>query len=130
MPDSDKSKRRSALTSEQSVVSRLINEATERQQASLTDGRGRPGHAGQKGIDKAGRSKATYNLPVERQNLVRQMAETEEISQGDIVEAAVVAFYNAWKDGQVTLEDLKGPTRSLKAMWKLAVPDDFTFFSE
>ena len=60
---------------------------------------------------------------------VRQMAESEEISQGDIVEAAVVTFYNAWKDGQVTLEDLKEPTRSLKAMWKLAVPDDFTFFS-
>lgn len=130
MPDSNKQQRRSGLASKESAVARLIDKAEERQQASIKDGRGRPAHAGQLGTDQSGRSKATYDLPLERQDLVRLMAQTEEVSQGDIVEAAVVAFYNAWQAGRISLAELKENTRSLKATWRLNVPDDFTFFSE
>ena len=83
----------------------------------------------QVGIDQGGRSKATYDLPVARQNLIREMAQTEDVSQGDIVEAAIVAFYEAWQAGKVDLTDMKQITRSLKATWKLAIPDDFSIFS-
>ena len=62
--------------------------------------------------------------------MVREMAQAEEVSQADIVESAIVAFYNAWQDNQDDLHPLKAPTRSLKAIWKLEIPDDFQLFSE
>jgi hypothetical protein len=125
--------RRSGLKSQRSVVNRLVKKAEQRQQAQAnppSDGRGRAGHAGERGVDKTGRAKATYNIPVDRQAMVREMAQAEEVSQADIVESAIVAFYNAWQDNQVDLHPLKAPTRSLKAIWKLEIPDDFQLFSE
>ena len=132
MSDSKQS-RRSGLKSQRSVVNRLVKKAEERQQAQTkpnSDGRGRAGHAGERGVDKTGRAKATYNIPVDRQALVREMAQAEEVSQADIVEAAIVAFYNAWQENQIDLHQFKAPTRSLKAIWKLEIPDDFQLFSE
>ena len=123
--------RRSGLKSQRSVVSRLVKKAEQRQQANqTTDGRGRTGNAGERGVDKTGRAKATYNIPVDRQALVREMAQAEDVSQADIVETAIVAFYNAWQTERVDLHELKAPTRSLKATWKLEIPDDFGLFSE
>jgi len=111
-------------------VARLVGQAEERQREKATSGKGKPGHGGELGRDKAGRSKATYNISIDRQDLVRKMAKQEEVSQADIVEAAVVAFHNAWEDGQVDLDDFKAPTRSLKVMWELNVPDEFSVFPE
>jgi hypothetical protein len=125
--------RRSGLKSQRSVVSRLVKKAEQRQREQAnqaTDGRGRVGNAGERGVDKTGRAKATYNIPVDRQALVREMAQAEDVSQADIVETAIVAFYNAWQTEKVDLHELKAPTRSLKATWKLEIPDDFGLFSE
>lgn len=125
--------RRSGLKSQRSVVSRLVKKAEQRQQTQAnqqTDGRGQAGHAGRRGVDKTGRAKATYNIPVSRQELIRQIAEAEDVSQADIVETAIVAFYNAWQTSRVELHEFKAPTRSLKATWKLEIPDDFSLFSE
>ena len=58
------------------------------------------------------------------------MAKAEDVAQKDIVEAAVVAFYNAWQNGQINLEEMKTPARSLKVLWALNIPDDFSFFAE
>ena len=124
--------RRTGLKSQRSVVNRLVKKAEQRQQVQANesaDGRGRAGNAGARGIDKTGRAKATYNIPVDRQALVREMAEAEDVSQADIVESAIVAFYNAWQIEKVDLHGFKVPTRSLKATWKLEIPDDFEFFS-
>lgn len=129
MSDSEGKKRRSGLADKGSVVSRLVGQAEQRQRESATDGRGRPGHAGELGRDKLKRSKATYNLSVDRQNLVREMAEAEDISQADVVELAVVALYNAWQAGVIDLQDMKTPARSLRVASKLVVPDDFAPFS-
>jgi len=125
--------RRSGLKSQRSVVNRLVKKAEQRQQAqakSSSDGRGRAGNAGERGVDKTGRAKATYNIPVDRQALVREMAQAEEVSQADIVESAIVAFYNAWQGNRIDLHPFKAPTRSLKAIWKLEIPDDFQLFFE
>jgi hypothetical protein len=114
------------------VVNRLVKKAEERQQAQAnqtSDGRGKPGNAGERGVDKTGRAKATYNIPVDRQALVREIAQAEDVSQADIVETAIVAFYNAWQSNKIDLHEFKAPTRSLKAIWKLEIPDDFEFFS-
>lgn len=89
------------------------------------EGRGKPGHAGQVGMDKTNLPKATYRLSLERQALVRELVEIEDVSLTDIVEAAVVVFYNAYQDGAVDLADMKKNTRSLKVSSKLEVPDDF-----
>lgn len=124
MPDS-KEERRSGLTGSDSAVRRLVDQAGQRQRESLSDGRGRAGRSGKKGVDSAGRSKATYNITRPRQDFVREMAGAEDVSQSDIVEAAIVAFYNAWTGGKVDLTGLKTPARSLKATWKVAVPDEF-----
>lgn len=125
-------KRRSGL-SDKGAVSRLVSQAREAQAAEEAGpgyGKGQPGHAGELGQDKRGQDKATYYLPRRRQDLVRQMADTEEVSQTDIVEAAVLAFYNAWKTGKLRLDDYKTAARSLRALWKLDLPDEFSFFSE
>lgn len=128
MPDSKK--RRSGLKGSESTVARLMGEAEQRQREQETHGRGKPGHGGQLGVDKTGRSKATYDLELDRQAMIEEMAQTEEVAKSDIVEAAIVAFYNAWKAGQVDLVDLKEPTRSLRAIYKLTIPSEFSFFSE
>jgi hypothetical protein len=123
---------RSALTevSEMSETERIIQQGRERQEALQSDGRGRPGHAGEVGVDKRGQAKATYYFPKARQDLIRKIASDEDLTQGSIVEAAIVAFYNAWKAGKVNLENMKTPARSLKATWELRVPDEFGFFSD
>jgi hypothetical protein len=120
-----KGERRSGLTGQPSIVQKLVGQAQERQEAERTDGRGRAGHGGERGQDKRGYDKATYYVSLARQDLVREMAEVEDVSQSDIVEAAIVALYNAWKAETVDLEPLKKPTRSLKAGSALVVPEDF-----
>lgn len=124
-----KQRDRSGLT-DSSKVQQLLTESRRSQEAQRTDGRGRAGHAGQRGRDKRGHEKVTYYLPLDRQNLVREIASQEDVSQTDIVEAAVVALYNAWRSGKVDLEELKSPARSLKVSWKLNILDEFGFFSD
>ncbi len=109
-----------------SKIQQLMNRSRETQEAQQkTDGRGQPGHAGQRGRDKRGQEKVTYYLPLNRQNLVREIASHEDVSQTDIAEAAIVAFYNAWQKGEINLDSFKSPARSLKVSWKLAIPNEF-----
>lgn len=126
MPES----RRSPFANLTESVSNLAGQARQRQadeaaRAAGKDGRGQPGHAGQRGRDKTGLTKATYALPIHRQEMVREMAAAEDCSQTDIVEAAVVALYNAWQAGQVDFSELKMTTRSLRFSWRLEIPDNF-----
>lgn len=121
--------RRSGL-SQQSAVERLVSQAQAEQKeiANKTagrDGRGRPGNAGERGKDKTGASKATYALPTHRQELVREMADAEDVSQTDIIEAAIVALYNAWKAGRVDFGPIKTGAKSLRVTWHLEVEDTF-----
>lgn len=128
---SDKPKRRSGLAG-QSAVERLVNQAAQAQEAEAAkaagrDGRGKPGGAGEKGRDKTGATKATYALSIARQKLIREMAEAEDVSQTDIVEAATVLLYNLWQARRVDLSALKAPVKSLRFSWRLEIPDDFFF---
>jgi hypothetical protein len=125
-----KGERQSGLTRLESGVTQLVGQsrqaqAAEAAQAAGKDGRGRPGHAGELGRDKAGLEKATYALPVSAQAMIREIAEAEDVSRSDIVHAAAVAFYNAWKAGRVDLNPLKRPTKSLRFSWVLEIEDDF-----
>lgn len=94
------------------------------------DGRGKSGHGGELGQDHTGRSKVTYNISKERQALVRNIAKKEEVHYYDIVEAAIVAFANAYEAGQVDLSPYKKSATSLKAANTLEIPPDFYFSSE
>lgn len=128
-----KFERQNGLTTPASTVKRMVGKSQEAQaeeqaKAEGKDGRGKPGNAGQLGIDKRGQGKVTYYLPINRQNLVKEMATAEDVSQTDIVEVAIVAFYNAWKAGRFDLDDLKSATKSLRVLWKIDVPDKFGFF--
>jgi hypothetical protein len=130
-----KFERQTGLTAQEAIVKRMVGQSQEAQaeeqaKAEGKDGRGKPGNAGEIGIDKRGQGKVTYYLSVSRQNLVKEMATAEEVSQTDIVEAAVVAFYNVWRAGKLDLDDLKSATKSLRVLWKLDVPDKFGFFSD
>lgn len=126
----EQKERRSGLNSTEAAVRHMVSNA-EVAQAEIAnknagrDGRGRPGNAGEKGRDKTGASKATYALPVARQELIRQMAEEEDVSQTDIVEVAAVILHNLRKAGKIDLEALKVAARSLKVTWHLEIPDDF-----
>ena len=94
----------------------------------VKDGRGKPGHAGQVGVDKSKYPKSTYRMPLKSQMLVRQMAKEENVSQAVIVEIALVAFYIAWKTGILNLDDMKVVARSLRVDSKLVIPDDYNPF--
>jgi hypothetical protein len=131
---SKKSERQSGLTAPDSIVKRMVNQAAERQEAEDAkaqgkDGRGRPGHAGKVGRDNKGTEKRTYYIPLGRQELVEEIAKIEEVSQSNIVEAAILAFYNAYKAGKVDLyqyREIHG--QSLKVAYRLELPDDFNIF--
>lgn len=123
-----KQRDRSELNGLHPEVVELSKESLQQQAAQASDGRGQAGHAGQKGVDKRGHEKATYYIPVERQNLVREMAKAEDVSQSDMIELAVVGLYNAWRAGKLDLAGLKIPKKSLHVMWELSVPEDFSLF--
>lgn len=127
---SKKPERQTGLTAPDSIVKRMVGAAQARQEeeadrAAGRDGRGKPGGAGELGKDKTGLTKATYALPIQRQALVREMAEAEDVSQTDIIEAAIVALYNAWQVNRVNLSGLKTPAKSLRFSWHLEIPDNF-----
>jgi hypothetical protein len=92
--------------------------------------RGKPGSAGRVGQDQTGRQRATYDVTIPRQNMIREIAKAEQTGQGDIIEAAIVAFYNAWQAGKVELEPYKSVHASLKSPFKTIVPDEFDLFSD
>lgn len=125
-----KGDRQTGLNRLESGVAQLVGQAQQAQAAEAAkaagkDGRGKPGNAGVLGRDKDGLAKATYALPIRRQALVREIAESEDVSQTDIIEAAIVALYNAWQANRVDFSGLKAPTRSLRFSWHLEIPDNF-----
>lgn len=126
----EKPKRQSGLTAPDSIVKRMVGAARARQEAEQTSGQGRPGHAGKIGRDSAGRTKATYNISLAAQDIAREIAEAEEVSQADIVELALHLLEDAWRAGKVDLHPYKVPTRSLKVSWKLELPGKINFFRE
>ncbi len=117
---------------EMSETQRIIEQGLQQQESLYSDGRGRPGHAGEVGKDKLGTSKATYNISIARQKLVKKMSQDErvEVPKNDIVEAAIVLLYNAWQQNPEILEALKVPSRIPAFEYRLAVPDEFGFFSD
>lgn len=122
--------RRSGLAGSQiSQTQRVMERSREKQAVEQTDGRGRPGHGGTVGRDSAGRSKATYNISLAAQEIARAIAEQEEVSQADIVEAALLVFRSAWQAGRVDLFPYKVLTRSLKVSWRLELPAEIDLFS-
>jgi hypothetical protein len=131
---SKRGERQSGLTAPDSIVKRMVGQAAERQEAEVAkaegkDGRGKPGHAGQVGRDNKGVEKKTYYIPLDRQQLIEEIAATEEVSQSNIVEAAILAFYNAYKAGKVDLYKFKEiHGQSLKVAYRLELPDDFNLF--
>lgn len=116
--------RRSGLGSQSDIVNRLLGQAEEKQEQARTTGQGRPGNAGAVGQDRAGRSKATYDISTATQDRLRAIAEAEGVAISDLVELAAVAFCTAHEGGKVDLYPLRVPTRSLRADWKLEVPQD------
>lgn len=129
--------RRSAFddASAASVVNRLVSEATdalEREEAKAAgkklDGRGKPGHAGQVGRDKTHRTKASYDLSLNRQQLVRDLAAAEGVAQSDVVELAIQLVHEAWQAGRLDFYRLRRPARSLRAEWKLDIPAEIGLF--
>lgn len=127
--------RRSGLGNQQStVVNSLVNQARVRQEeikaeSEGRDGRGKPGHGQRKGVDKTGRPKFTADISEPVQNGLRQIAEESEIALKDLAEAALRGFVNGYRDGRIDLSDFLVRARSLKAMYELELPDDFSLFS-
>lgn len=127
----DEPERRSAFSDDAgSQIRRIMQRGKEKQEQNQgRDGRGQPGRSGQVGTDSAGRSKATYGISAEAQEIARRIAEAEEISQADVVEAALRIFHQIHQAGKVDLHPFKAPARSLKATWKLERLDEINFFS-
>ena len=123
--------RRSGLgeTAAASAVSSLLGDIEKQEREAVTHGRGLAGHGGKLGQDKRGHQKATYNIPIEIQTMVRSIAEAEDVGQADIVHAAIVALHNAYQAGKVDFHAMREPARSIRVLWKLSVPEDFGTFS-
>ena len=112
-----------------STIQNLVGQAREKQEAEKTDGRGRAGHGKKKGVDKQGKAKKTFIIPLPLQALIEEMAEEEEVSQADIVCAATRLFYNLWSNSQIDLHEHKEiHGKSLRVVFKLELPQDFNPF--
>ncbi len=125
-----KGKRRDAFEeSESEYFDQMLDSAKQEIEPPTGGGRGKPAHSGTRGVDSTGRSKATYDISIATQDAIREIAVQEGVHISDIVEAAMRMFIQAHNAGTVDLHPFKAPTKSLKAMWKLKVPEDFDFFS-
>jgi len=121
--------RRSGLQPESSFVRDQLDRAQRQAEEGKRRGAGKPGHAGTVGRDRAGRERATYNVSLARQSLIREIAQAEDISLSNVVEFAIVVLHSAWQRGDIDLGEMKRPTRSLRVTWELEIPDKFSFFS-
>jgi len=99
-----------------------------------TDGRGKPGHSGQLGVDATGRSKKTFRLPLECQDKINKIAKAENLAQPEIIEFAVDLLHHLWEGKRINLDQFKTVAYSDKQVWrgrnKLVLPEDFELFSE
>lgn len=115
-------------------VRRMVDEAQQRQKASQTDGRGRAGNSGQKGVDKRGVKKKTLPLPLETQADIERIAQAENVPQGDIVMAAMQVFAELYDAKKIDLFDFKeiiySDTQAWRSSTRLIIPDEFRFFAE
>lgn len=116
-----------------SAIQRIVQQSREAQAAEETGpgyGRGRPGNAGELGVDSAQRTKATYDISKTTQTALRQIAEDSGISIKSLAEAALRGFANGVLSGSIDLSEFQVRARSLKAEWELELPDDFVLFLE
>jgi len=70
------------------------------------------------------RPKATYDLPLWLTEAVTAIASTESVARSDIAELALREFVHRYKAGGVNLEPYKQPAKSLRVIYKLALPDE------
>lgn len=74
-------------------------------------------------VRKAGRPKATYDLPLALIEKVQEIASREDVSQSDIVAWALVEFLERYEAGEVVLQEHKTSARSLRFACKLELPE-------
>jgi uncharacterized protein YdbL (DUF1318 family) len=123
---SKKPNREHGVTNQNPVVASMTAASEHAKNEGKDIGKGMPGHAGQVGKDKQGRSKATYNINLDRQAMVSEMADAEDnTTKASIAEAAIVLFYNFWKAGLIDFYELREPAMAARAKWELSVSDDF-----
>lgn len=116
---------------EPSEVEKIVRSAQAKlEDEARYDRRGVAGSAGIKGVDKRGVSKATYNLPLNRQSMVNEVAGKLDVPKNDLVEAAIVALYNAIQNDPTFIDNLIRPGRLLTNAYRLDVPDDFDPYSK
>ena len=72
---------------------------------------------------KAGRPKATYDLPLALIEKIQEIASREDVSQSDIVAWALVEFLERYEAGEVVLQEHKTSARSLRFACKLDLPE-------
>lgn len=92
--------RRSALGG-QSRVQEIMQRGLEEQEATLTDGRGRAGNAGQVGKDATGRLKSTFELQQYRQAELERMADALHLSKSDLANLGIAILHKLWRDGKI-----------------------------
>ena len=127
-------KRRSGLDSIEDTVttlSRQSHAAQAEEQVKPYAGRGKPGHAGQKGVDKTGRHKITADVAPGRKEQVEEMARGLGISASDVVDAALANMYTFFRRDVIDLAEhrtfVPDEEKPGRGIWKLALPEEFTF---
>ena len=70
----------------------------------------------------ARRPRMTYDLPRDIIEGVREVAKSESVCASDVVALALCEFLDRYKAGDVDLEPLKTPARSLRFAHRLALP--------
>ena len=71
---------------------------------------------------KAKRPKGTYDLPLKMLEALNNVAEDESVPRSDLVALALSDFFERYYRGDVSLDQLKTPTRSLRFDYKLQLP--------
>ena len=74
---------------------------------------------------KLARPKATFDLPLAMIERVREVAGQEDVAQSDIAALALDRFLGEYDRGDIDLESLKMPARSLKFAFRLELPGNW-----
>lgn len=108
-----------------SAVADLLNTMEERQREAQLPRRQREKKARERAKIQARRDqRATYDLPPEVRQKVKELADAERLPASQIVTLALLRFLQAYEAGGVDLSQYKQPSRSPRYDWNLVLPEE------
>lgn len=75
-------------------------------------------------IESRREARATYDLPPALRQAIKQLSEEERVPASQVVTLALARFLFDYQNDNISLYELKTPSRSPRYDWNLAVPSE------